>query len=57
MDALEDERKTALKFFQNGLDQRRERASERRLRVPEVLCEDGNGLRIRLRFKDVASLL
>ena len=57
MHALEDKGKTALEFLQNGLDESGERAPERRLRVPEILGKDGDGLRIRLGFEDVASLL
>lgn len=44
-------------FFQNGLDEGRERALGRRLRVPEILGESSDGFRIRLGFEEVASLL
>jgi hypothetical protein len=48
MGTLEDKCETALKFLQHGLYKSRERAPERRLRVLEILCKDGDGLGIRL---------
>jgi hypothetical protein len=57
MGTLEDECETALKFLQNSLDESRERAPDRRLRVPEVLGKNGGGFGIRLRLKAVTSPL
>jgi hypothetical protein len=54
MSILEGECETALKLLQSGLDESRERATERRLRI---LGKNGDGFGIHLRFENVISLL